>query len=430
MQNPNSLTSKIGLPLIVGLTVFNIILWIIAGPENPDARTQFINQYWGEVLASTSMILMAFGFILAARPRFLEPFFGGLDKMYKAHKLINILAMWLIVGHFITIPESGDEGFGPKLGMMAFIGMVLLVLITIAPRTPLKRLVNLSYRRWKVTHKLMGLFFIIGIVHTFLVDNVIKHTELASVYCRIIVFVGAFAWVYKVFLYRWFRKHYDYRVKELHRLNASTIEFTLNPEHEQLQHQAGQFLFISFNEDQVLQEPHPFTISSSPKSEALCLTVKASGDFTNYLYKHLESGMKATIDGAYGMFNYKSGRATQVWIAGGIGVTPFLSWLRELNGEFPFKIDFFYCIRNEQEDLFSDEIAAIGKRHENFSYHTFYSDNRGHINAEKIKAIAGEVQTREIYMCGPLPMTQALQKQFRVIGVNNKSIHFEEFNFR
>lgn len=422
--------SKMGVPIIFCAAIINVFLWLVFGPENPDARVDFANQYWSEILSSSSMILMALGFVLAARPKFLEPLFGGLDQMYKAHKLTNIIAMWLLIGHFVTIPESGDEGIGPKLGMVAFVGMVVLVLITIAPKTPLKRFIKLPYHKWKNSHRVIGLFYILGIIHTFNVENVIKYSEIASIYCRVIVFIGAFAWVYKSVFYRWMKKQFSYRVKEVNRLNETVVEFTLQPIGNRLQHRAGQFLFISIDGDPKLKEAHPFTISSSPRTDELSLTIKAGGDFTNYLYKRIEPIMEVTLDGAYGMFDYKTGGDEQIWIAGGIGVTPFLSWVRELNGAFSKKIDFFYCVKNKEEDLFSDEINEISKLHDKIKFHTFYSDDNGHINVEMIKAIAGPVTVKDIYLCGPLPMTIALGKQLKDNGVVNKNIHFEEFNLR
>ena len=83
------------------------------------------------------------------------------------------------------------------------------------------------------------------------------------------------------------------------------------------------------------------------------LSVKASGDWTQYLYDHLKPGMLARVDGSYGMFNYKTGGKQQIWIAGGIGLTPFLSWIRDFNGQpSDYEIDFYYCMRVPEDGLF------------------------------------------------------------------------------
>ena len=63
--------------------------------------------------------------------------------------------------------------------------------------------------------------------------------------------------------------------------------------------------------------------------EEIKLAVKASGDFTQYMQAHLQAGMEADVEGGYGMFDYRTGSREQLWIAGGIGLTPFLSWIRD-----------------------------------------------------------------------------------------------------
>ena len=88
-----------------------------------------------------------------------------------------------------------------------------------------------------------------------------------------------------------------------------------------------------------MNELHPFTISSAPQEDVLRLTVKASGDFTRHLFSNLKAGMDAVIEGAYGMFDYKTGGQKQIWVAGGIGVTPFLSFIRDMNGDLAQDVD-------------------------------------------------------------------------------------------
>ena len=91
----------------------------------------------------------------------------------------------------------------------------------------------------------------------------------------------------------------------------------------------------NFDADKILREPHPFTISSAPHEPDVRLSIKSSGDWTQHLHEHLESGARAFVDGPYGEFNYKTGGHRQIWIAAGIGITPFLSWIRDLQGDAP-----------------------------------------------------------------------------------------------
>ena len=92
---------------------------------------------------------------------------------------------------------------------------------------------------------------------------------------------------------------------------------------------------------------HPFTISSAPQEGVVRVTVKALGDYTSRLQELVEPGMPAVIGGPHGRFNHWRGTDRQVWIAGGVGVAPFLSWVRALDGELPHSVDFFYTADGE-----------------------------------------------------------------------------------
>ena len=66
--------------------------------------------------------------------------------------------------------------------------------------------------------------------------------------------------------------------------------------------------------------------------------------------------MPAVIGGPHGRFNHAKGTERQVWIAGGVGVAPFLSWLRALDGDSPACVDLFYTADGEAP--FADEIRG------------------------------------------------------------------------
>ena len=128
--------------------------------------------------------------------------------------------------------------------------------------------------------------------------------------------------------------------------------------------------------------------------------------------------------------NYKDGGAEQIWIAGGIGVTPFLSWVRDFE-DVDRAIDFYYTVRAENDALFWDEFNAAAQKHSRFRATLNVSSKGGSLSADKIVANAkGNIKGKHIYMCGPVPMTEAFQKKFVELGVPTSQIHFEEFNFR
>ena len=132
---------------------------------------------------------------------------------------------------------------------------------------------------------------------------------------------------------------------------------------------------------------HPFTISSAPHEDVVRVTVKALGDYTSRLQELVEPGMPAVIGGPHGRFSHRKGTDRQVWIAGGVGVAPFLSWLRALDGHAA-RIASTSSTRADGEAPFADEIRAIADRHESLHAHLIDTSVDGRLTPERVLAAA------------------------------------------
>jgi len=425
--------SAIGVSAILVLGLIPPLLWLATNPTSPHAEMNNWAQRLGEIFATTAMALMACVLMLATRAPFLEPFFGGLDRMYAAHKRTALAALTLLLAHLVVIPKDDFFTLGSYLGLVALLGLWGLTLLTLAPRLPLPLArfgLHLPYHQWKFTHQFIGVFFLLGLLHSFNVEHLTQSSWLLDIYARGLGAIGVMIYLYKLLLDRFVRPSLPYVVSAVRRLNAHTAEVTLKPQGRKLQHRAGQFLFVGFPNEAGLKEMHPFTISSAPHEPDLRLTIKASGDFTQHLHRHLRPAARARVEGPYGALDYTSGAPRQVWIAGGIGVTPFLSWIRAFDTTSPHRIDFFYSVRTRDEALFADEIAIADQRHDFFTAHLVCSNTDGRLTTAKIAEQCGDLTQAEFYLCGPLPMIEGLHQQLRAAGVADRRIHFEEFNFR
>jgi predicted ferric reductase len=227
-------------------------------------------------------------------------------------------------------------------------------------------------------------------------------------------------------------KQVSYTVTAVNHPNNATTEVVMRAKGRPIQHaHAGQFLFVRFKGNKVLDEAHPFTIASAPHEGELRVTIKAVGDFTRHLFQTLKPGTDALVEGAYGLFNYKTGGDKQIWVAGGIGITPFLSFLRDLKTDLAQEVHFYYTVRHPEEAVFADEIEAIAAKHPRLKAHIRHSSTHGSLNVDEIVTNAGgNVNAHHVYMCGPLPMVQAFEKKFIEAGVRKDNIHYEEFNFK
>jgi predicted ferric reductase len=423
---------NLGNLFIIVCVLLTVLVWFVFPPVQ-DGREHFERTYAGEILGSVNIVLMSFALLLSARPKWAEPFFGGLDKMYVTHRRVATAAFLLIFVHVLTVPITlTGWRLGNYLAVIAFTGIVSIVLISLAPRIAyLNKLTGGTYEGWKNLKKYIGIFFIIAFIHALTVPHPLSALAAIS-WVQIFFIAGVASYLYTEVFGRFFKKYVPYTVEAVKHPNQSTTEVILRAKKDSIPRQrAGQFLFVRFPGDRTLDESHPFTISSAPHEDVLRVTVKASGDFTRALFAQLKPGMDAVVEGAYGMFDYKTGGQRQIWIAGGIGLTPFLSFIRDMGGNLSHDIDFYYTVRHKDEALFTDEIEAAARKNPRLKPHIRFSATQGSLTMEAIVQNAGgNVSGHHVYMCGPLPMVQAFEKKFLEQGTPAGNIHYEEFNFR
>jgi predicted ferric reductase len=423
---------NIGNLVIIACVILTIGVWFVFPPHN-DGSDTFVRRYAGEVLGSIVIVLMSFALFLSTRPKWAESYFGGLDRMYITHRRVATTAFLLLFVHLLTVPISvTDLRIGNYIAMIAFIGIVSIVLVTLAPRVPFlsKFLTGGTYDGWKRLHRFIGIFFILGFIHSLTVKAL--EALIPITWVQMFFILGTVSYLYTEIFGGFFKKYVPYTVEAVKHPNPSTTEVTLRPKKSPIKRQrAGQFLFVYFPQDKILSESHPFTISSAPHEDVLRVTVKASGDFTRYLLNHLQPNADAVVDGAYGMFDYKTGGQKQIWLAGGIGVTPFLSFIRDMNGKLAHEVDFYYTVRHPEEALFVDEIRAAAQKNPRLTPYVRFSATEGSLTIDHIlKNANGNIRDYHVYMCGPLPMIQAFERKFLALELPPNQIHYEEFNFR
>lgn len=423
--------SNLGNWFIILLVILNIVVWLVFPPVD-DGRENFLRQWAGETIGSNNIVLMAVSLFLSTRPKWAEQFFGGLDKMYVTHRHTSTAALLLIFVHVLTVPISLNWSLGNYIAVVAFTGIVSIALVSLSPRIAfLNTLSGGTYEGWKKLKRYIGIFFILGFLHSILIPTALD-AKIAITWTTIFFIIGTVSYLYTEIFGRFFGKYIPYTVEAVDHPNGSTTQVILRARRRSIQRpRAGQFTFVRFPKVKNLNESHPFTISSAPREDVLRLTIKASGDFTRALFAELKAGVDAIVEGAYGMFDYKTGGGKQIWIAGGIGVTPFLSFIRDMDGSLNHDVDFYFTVRHPEEAVFTDEIEAAAKKNPRLKPHIRFSSTMGSLTIEHIVENAGgNVSGHHVYLCGPLPMTQAFEQKFLALNVPRENIHFEEFNFR
>jgi predicted ferric reductase len=265
-------------------------------------------------------------------------------------------------------------------------------------------------------------------VHGGLVDPVLRE----SMVLRVVLFttggIGIAAYVYRELFARFVVPAYDYTVAEVRRPTDATLEVRLEPARSPPAFRAGQFVFLAFGGELGWQR-HPFSVASAASERQLEVAIKASGDYTRGLRGALGPGTPAKVVGPFGGFDYRQGGQEQIWIAGGIGVTPFMSWIRSLDEAFDRHVDFYYPLARETDTIYLDEVEAAGVRHPTFHPHVVYTDRDGLLTPEQ----AMGARLREdvwVYMCGPSPMMESFSRGFGRLGVAPSRVRWEEFAIR
>jgi predicted ferric reductase len=278
-------------------------------------------------------------------------------------------------------------------------------------------------------HRLIGLFVAVALVHAAIVAPTLRASTVLRVAFIVVGAIGVGAYAYRELLARFFVPIHDYTVGSVRQLNERTIAIALDAVRTSFAFTPGQFIVLAFGGPTAWQR-HPFSISSAPSDSRLEVTVKASGDYTGQLVRALRPGVPAKVAGPFGGFDYRRGGPEQIWIAGGIGVTPFMSWLRSLDDTFDRDVEFFYSVRKPGEAVYRDEIEAGGQTPPLDPHTLRVHGHRPQVDAQDVLLSVPAGSAPWVYMSGPPPMMKALAHGLRQLGVPPGHVHWEEFGGR
>lgn len=378
------------------------------------------SQYTG-ILA---LISMSIGQLIATRARLVEWVFGGLDRSYVVHKWLGVSAMGLLLIHDTVDAEMSKLGrqnileeFAETLGELSLYGLIILVVISVATFIP--------YHLWKWTHRIMGAFFVAGALHYLLILKPFRNGDPLGIYVSVFCVVGVLAFTWRL-LPAGMRPSRNYSIASIEKTgNATAVSFA--PNGRKLRHRAGQFVFVSF----AGQEPHPFSISSAPRDDGrIRISAAKLGDYTADLDRKITVGMNARIEGPFGHFERYKPTRPQLWIAGGIGITPFVAWAQALD-ESDAPVHLVYCMKSRASAAHLDELEVLAKVKPNLTLHVFETSKEGRANAEKIIQRTGQDPAGLVVsFCGPRRMRETLKAEFSIKGIRGRNFRFEEFEIR
>lgn len=406
-------------------------------------------QYSG-VLA---MAWMSIAMILATRPQHYERWFGGLDKMYRLHKWVGISAFAISVVHWLSVNAPkwagalgltergargpridatnpiaqwlrGYRGEAESIGAWAFYAVVVLTLVSLVQRIP--------YRWFYKTHRWLAASYLALVLHTIVLTKFVYWTT--PVALLLVPLLAWGSWAAVIVLLR--------RVGADRQANGTIAEMAYYPGVHALEvlidiptgwrgHVPGQFAFVTTNRS---EGAHPYTMASAWQRDTPRITfiVKELGDHTRRLRETLQLGQTVRVEGPYGAFTFDGPESRQIWVGGGIGITPFIARMKFLASHTPRPsqiVDLFHVTADEDEHAFVKlraDAQASGIR-----LHLLVDRRDGLLSAARIRDVVPSWREASVWFCGPSELGEALRVDFAKNGFAvDRQFHLELFAMR
>ena len=404
-------------------------------------------QYTG-VLAIAAMSAALF---LAMRLPRLAQWLEGLDKSYRLHKWLGVLALGVSILHWlwVELPKwlvgwgvlskpvrakrpplptdsweywlNQQRHLAENVGEWAFYALVVLLFIALVQRFP--------YHWFRKTHLLLPLLYLALVFHTVVLVRFSTWATPLGVLLALLLGLGSVSALMSLR-----RRHFGYTT-----VHGQVSAITAYPALDSVMvevnapqwppHRAGQFAFLKTEHG---EGGHPFTLTTAYTANGkVGFLIKQLGDYTQRLATHLHVGDAVRLEGPYGEFTFDdASMKAQIWIGAGVGVTPFLAQMqaRSTLTACP-TVDFFYCVSkplpNELKAQWEMQALAANVR-----LHWWVSGERGHLSWKKVQAAVQAGAQCSVWFCGGQAFGQQLRHAAHRSGLAAKDFHQEWFNLR
>ncbi len=394
-----------------------------------------------------AIALMSLAMMLALRPAWLERPLGGLDKIYHTHKWAGILAVVFAAAHWLIemgddviesiFGEAGEQyeahysGFidtmrdaAEDIGEFAIYLLFALLLITLWRKFP--------YKYWRYLHRVMPALYLLLAFHAAWLAPLHWWQQPIGMLMAILLLGGSIASGLSLAGRVGRNRQARGTITAITTPAQDVTEVTCHLGPAWRGHRAGQFALVTFN---ALEGAHPFTIASADRGDGtVTFLIKSLGDFTRNLSHKIRVGQPVTVEGPYGRFDFKrrNRKSHQIWIAGGIGVTPFLAWLEAIgtNTVTAPEADLYYCTRNAEQDPMVERLRELCQCFHGINLQIHDSSKGEALSAEKLSIGGRSTAGAEVWFCGPAGLGRAIEQGLRAAPFRLTRFHKEAFQFR
>jgi predicted ferric reductase len=416
--------------LILFFTLITIAVFLMVKQGNSVNPLLFLSQLFSLV----GTVLFSLSFVLSSRTRFIEKLFDGLSDTYKTHHFIGALGFILLLNHpfFLILKAFFNESpirlyFIPvgshsyNYGIFSLYFLIALIVFTL--------FINFKYNTWKFTHTFMGLSLFFAMLHTLNIESDISRNIILGLWIKSLLILGCIAYIYKLFFYKKLSGSYTYKLVKLETVGR-IHNIVVTPKGKSMKFQAGQYAFIRIIDNKnISTEEHPFSMVEKLANKDIVFSIKKSGDYTDKLDKLTEENTFEVI-GPFGLIHTKLNKdCDYVFIAGGIGITPFVEAVKKVlnQGKNAYM---FYSVHNQSEALYDNEFKVLENKFSNMYYSLWTSNTQGRLHVSRVQSIVGDLTNKFFFVCGPKSMMNDFDKQLKQKGVKSKNIYMEDFDLR
>lgn len=410
----------------------------IVAPPTPDNWTS-LSLYISSVLGYGGIVLLLWMYILGAKS-VIGLYLRDIARVTKLHSFLGKYGVLLIFAH----PLAAAIAYGQNLllyslvpslssqfemyvtfGRIAFYALLLIWLTSAIVRG------KIAYRPWKYIHYVAYIALPFSLLHIPTIGVSYQTQTGARFY-----FLSVIA-IYVLFSLLRIRQLFALGkasfIVESHIQVTSDImmlQLTANSG-RRLDAKRGQYIFLQTN---LLGEEHPFSVLQyDDKTGNIAIAYKTFGSFTRKL-SNLQSGAQVFLDGPYGTFTEQFQEAPNhpaVFIAGGIGITPFVDHILHNSSAEQW---LFYANRTKDSSAFSDVLQKkLTSRYVSIlsgdTTLATTNDERGYINTEIFQKYLTRPTRYNYYVCGPQPMMDNAKQSLLDAGIPARQIFVEEFSF-
>lgn len=400
-------------------------------------------------LAMVGFSMLLVEFVLSGRFRWVSGRVG-IDVTMRFHQLIaRSLAVFILVHPFLyslpmSSPRPGDitGELTLNLGGASFVtgGLAWLLLPILVAISMFRRDLPYRYETWRLMHGVgAALIALLTLHHAIGAGRYSGDPALAAFW--LILVVVAFSTLVHVYLTGplWRLRH-PYRVASLERIAPKSWELVIEPERgPAIEFKAGQFVWLTVGRSPFSIVEHPFSMSSCPADRPrVGFTIKEVGDFTGGIAA-LPLGAAAYVDGPHGhMFLPERHDAGVTFIAGGVGLAPVMSMLRQLRSDRDSQpVRLIYGNRTAEQIMYGDELEAM-TNDLNMEIHHVLSEPppgwqgaTGVIDEPLLRELVGKDrgEGRLYVICGPAPMIDSVEEVLGRIGIPMTRVLAEKFSY-